>query len=264
MRMAKQMLDEIHLTLSKAVLIRDAFTGKGVTNGIQVQAAGGYKPVLKPGGYCLFLNLDTDTIEVEITSAIYQSCRLVLTADGGSKAQEIFLYPSAAYPVGRNTTVVSGQAPAGAMLYFHLEEKRREYRLLHDYKKGEKEISIFTGGTAAAVGGLWFIREQNNSTGEYFRSLAPADGSEAEEEPEAERGVLEQTLQKGYRKKDARLYPAFACAAGEDGMFYLFLNQLKEQDYRLFFSCEQDGAFVNREIGIRGCVYNTVETKAAP
>ncbi|MCC8030067.1 MAG: hypothetical protein LIO75_09815 [Lachnospiraceae bacterium] len=243
--MERQILEHVSLRVSGAIRIRDAFSGKAVTNGIQIRTGGGGRTVLKPGGFCLFLNMETETFDAEITSAIYQSRRLVLEADGGRTVQDVFLYPSAAYPAERNTTVVSGHAHAGAMLYFHLEEERMGFRLLRDCEKGAKEISIFTGGRAGAVSGLWFIRDHRTGNGMYVRAPEP--------ENETALSILPEPLGCAYRKKDAVLYPAIECMAGEDGEFYLFLNHLKEQSYQLFYSCMQDKKVTDGKIEIRGC-----------
>ena len=138
--------DRRNISLSKVIFLKDAFSEEAVANGIQIRGPQGAKPVLKPGGYVLFLNLEQEEFEVEIASPIYRKRKVRLRADRGKEAEEILLYPSEAYPVRAGCTGILGQAPPDSVLWFSLEETERECRLLSDYKREDGSIRIFQNG----------------------------------------------------------------------------------------------------------------------
>ena len=103
--MQKEILRKIHIRLSKVILLRDAFSEEIVTNGIQVRVVpSGKRPVMKPGGYWLFLDMGQEEFEIEIESAVYQRRRVRLKPDQGEETEELFLSPSGAYPVRAGQT----------------------------------------------------------------------------------------------------------------------------------------------------------------
>lgn len=220
--------DKRNVSLSKVILLKDAFSEETVANGIQIRGLQGAKPVLKPGGYILFLNLEQKEFEVEIDSPIYRKRKVRLRADNGEEAEEILLYPSEAYPVRAGSTGITGQAPPDAVLWFSLEETERECRLLGDYKKGDGSIRIFQKGKIRRGKTGWYIRDRETEEGEYF------EAQELSGEPEVY-GLLA-PLKSDYRKKDAALYPAFLYRTDESGSLYLPLKSLKKQEYGLHYA----------------------------
>lgn len=239
---------EVHL--SKTILIKDAFSEEAVTNGMQIWTSYGGKPILKPGGYCLFLNVGQAEFEVEIRSPVYRCRKVSLKADAGEQAEEIFLYPSKSYPVKAGSTWVCGQAPAGTALWFHLEEKENECRLLRDFSRGGDRICIFQKGKPKTGKQNWYIWEKERRAGEYFQ---------AQEIPgEPETYVLAQPLGADYRKKDAVLYPAFTYITDETGEIYLLMDSLKEHEYILHYSYGKEGNMESRTVPIQGRRQNSI------
>lgn len=240
--MEKLVLDKINVRLSKVILLKDAFSEETVTNGIQIKTSYGGRTVIKSGGYCLFLNMEQEEFEAEISSPIYQSRKLRLKADGGEREEEIFLYPSSAYPIKRECTEVSVSLFPEAVFWCHLERGAEACKLLQDYHKEEEQILIFCKGRTGIRKRNWYIRDKEKNRGEYFQIR---EGTE-----ESESCILVQSLKNDYRKKDAALYPAFECMAGGDGICYLLFDRLKEETYQLYYSYMYAGkeVFGNMEI----------------
>lgn len=219
--------------LSKVILLRDAFSEETVANGIRIQVPGqNKKPVMKPGGYCLFLDMGQEEFEIEVLSAVYQRRRVRLVPDRGEEPEEIFLYPSSAYPVKSGTVMVQGTVRPGMSLDFHMEKGVPECRLIQDCQKGDTEISIFIKEGIGARRN-WYIRDKEKQTGEYLRIKESA--------AELQRSGLQMPLRNSYRKKDTAIYPSYACIADEEGSFCLLLRYPEISGCRLYYSCMDEG-----------------------
>ncbi len=237
------LLEKIGVHLSKVILLKDAFSEETVTNGMQIQVFPDGEYVLKPGGYCLFLNIRQEEFDVEIDSPIYRHRTVTLKADGGEQTEEFFLYPSKAYPVKQNSTRVLGAALPNTMLWFHIKESTKECKLLCDYHK-EKRISIFKKGTAGQGKRNWYIWDKEKKTGEYFQAQENPDEPEVYE--------LSCLLKADYQKKNTMLYPAFSYITDETGELYLLLNHLMEQSYELNYSYQKEGREICGKVEIQG------------
>ncbi len=250
-------LQKINIRLSKIILLLDAFSEEPVERGVQIQTRQGKKPVAKSSGYFLFLDMEQEEFTVEITSPLYRTRRICLRADGGREAEEIFLYPSPAYPVKPGTTIICGEilswenfvaGKAGGrhvkgfrvetgggtirtgILRVHLEEEGQEGRLLADYEKGSTEISLFMRGTYSTGKRSWYIKEKETNRGEYFQVRPFAAAPETY--------CLSSELKADYRKREARIYPAWECPVGDNGEYYLLLPHLKEKKYLLYYTLD--------------------------
>lgn len=249
--MRKELLRKLDIRLSKVILLRDAFSGEALTGGMQIRTFQGDRPVLKPGGYCLFINMAAEEFDVEIESPVYQTRRLLLRADHGEEVEEVFLYPSAAYPLKNHTTVVLGNVRPGSVLRFHLEEEADECRLLCDYQEEEKQISIFTKKKPGSR--IWFIKNREKKAGEYFQIRPPFSGSE--------QCRLTKPLKTGYRKRETSLYPAYECIADENGDFYLPLDRLRDRKYKLYYDCKEAEKESSGKADILGTRQNIITGK---
>ena len=77
------LLQETKIRLSKAIFLRDAFTGEPVSAGIRIHSLSGGRMEKKAGGYFLFLDVDSSEFEIQVESPIYQSRKLWLKKDCG-------------------------------------------------------------------------------------------------------------------------------------------------------------------------------------
>lgn len=219
------LLQETKIRLSKAVLLRDSFTGEPVTSGVRVSSLSGGRAERKNDGYLLFLDVLGAEFEVVLDSPVYQRKRVLLKADRGEEVEEVFLYPSQAYPMRQGCTIVRGKARAGSLLRFYLEDAKKDCRLLADYKKGDGHISFYWKGGAFPP--LWHIKEKQNGEGEYFLVKA-GDGQEPFQ--------LAKPLQSPYQKKSAVACPAMETAADEKGEFYLLVRGMAQETRVLHYT----------------------------
>lgn len=232
-------LQERKIQLSKAVLLKDAFTGEPVSYGVRMQSLSGGQIEKKPGGYFLFLNMSSQDFEIEVDSPIYQCRRIFLQADSGAEVEEILMYPAAAYPLKTGCTTVRGRAEPGSVIQFYVEEERESGKLLEDYRKGETQISFYRkGGTFHMV---WYIQKKQGKPGEYFSIKNQIDSESCE---------LKQPLKSAYQKKDTIVCPAQETIADENGEFYLLIQNLPEERCMLHYSCRGNGQEICREAEI--------------
>lgn len=224
-------LQETKIRLSKAVLLRDAFTGEPVSSGIRIHVPCGGKMEKKQGGYFLFLDMGAPEIQVEIESPIYQYRKICLKSDGGEEPEEVLLYPSPAYPRRAEHTAVRGSARPGSICRFHMENEKESCRLLGDYKRGEAAISFYLKGRLSNP--LWYICRKQEPAGVYLRlkDIAADAGPYPLKEP----------LEEDYFIKDTVIYPALESMADENGEFYLLLPNLSQEKSLLYYSCGGQG-----------------------
>ena len=213
------LLQETKIRLSKAIFLRDAFTGEPVSAGIRIHSLSGGRMEKKAGGYFLFLDVDSSEFEIQVESPIYQSRKLWLKKDCGVEVEEVFMYPSPSYPLRSGDTVIRGRTKPGSLIRFHLEDERGSGRLIGDYKKGEPEISFYNKGATGS--GIWHIREKKKIVGEYFRVKCLED--------DTERYALYAALASDYQKKDTVIFPAQESIVDEKGEFYLLLGNLTQE-----------------------------------
>lgn len=133
-------LQERKIRLSKAVRLRDAFTGEPVSAGVTLRTLSGGRVEKKREGYFLFLDVGSPVFEAEIESSVYQRQKLHLPADSGACVEEILLYPSPAYPLREGVTVVRGRTKPGSVLRFHVRDGQGNVRLIRDTGKGRKRF----------------------------------------------------------------------------------------------------------------------------
>lgn len=223
--------EERKIRLSKAVRLRDAFTGEPVSAGVKILSLSGGRVEKKREGYFLFLDVEGENLEIEAESPIYQRERLSLPVDFGERVEEVLMYPSPAYPLRQGVSVVRGRAKPGSVLKFHVRDKTGNLRLIHDYQKGEEEISFYIKDRNP--GALWYIQKKGKEEGEYFRTERPED--------EGERYRLRTPLSCAYQKKDTLICPAQESIADEEGEFYLLLSDPCNEKGTLHYSCANSG-----------------------
>lgn len=229
-------LQEIKVRLSKAVILKDAFTGEPVSlSGVFIRTFAGGKTEKRPGGYVLFLDMDSPEFEIEAESPLYQKRRLRLRADQGMELEEILMYPSPAYPIRAGYTAVRGRLEPGSLLRVHLEEQRENSRLMEDYKAGEDQIFIYDRGKNRDT--LWYIQKKQEETGEYFWAK--------QQDLDSERFGLKQPLQSAYPKRDTVICPAKESIADEKGEFYLLLPAISKEQCTLHYSYGKTGCEIH-------------------
>ena len=233
-------LQERKIRLSKAVRLRDAFTGEPVSAGGTLRTLSGGRGEKKREGYFLFLDVGSPVFEAEIESSVYQRQKLHLPADSGACVEEILLYPSPAYPLREGVTVVRGRTKPGSVLRFHVRDGQGNVRLIRDYRKGEEEISFYIKDRISGM--FWYVWKKGKEEGEYFRADRPGE--------EGEQYRLKKPLAWDYQKRDTLICPARESIADEEGEFYLLLPELRQERRLLHYACENDGEVTEGELEI--------------
>lgn len=242
-------LQETKIRLSKAVRLRDAFTGEPVSAGVTLRTLSGGRVEKKREGYFLFLDVGSPVFEMEVESPVYQRQKLEIMADSGACVEEILLYPSFAYPLRQGVTAVRGRTKPGSMLKFHVRDVQGNVRLIRDYRKGEKEISFYIKDRI--LGAFWYVWKKGKEEGEYFRIEIPED--------EGEQYRLKKSLTCDYQKKDTLICPAKESIADEEGEFYLLFSEPFEEKCILHYACENEGEVTEGEIEVVcGCENNLI------
>ena len=144
------MRDSIHIRASLAVLLIDDFTGKIITSpSLRVTACGGGKPVRKPEGFWVFLNLTSPETEVAVDGPCYYSERQTIALkelDSANPVVRLRLKPDRTYKLPKGTLCMTAVLPKLASLMVFNEQGSDYKKLLADYEKGSKEISLYQGG----------------------------------------------------------------------------------------------------------------------
>ena len=237
-------LQETKIRLSKAVRLRDAFTGEPVSAGVRLRTLSGGRVEKKREGYFLFLDVGSPVLGMEVESSVYQRQKLELSVDFGACVEEILLYPSPAYPLRQGVSAVRGRTKPGSVLRFHVRDSHGNVRLIRDYRKGEEEIFFYIKDRIPGV--FWYIQKKGQEAGEYFRAQRP--------EGEREQYTLKKTLACNYQKKDTLICPAQESVADEEGEFYLLFSEPFEEKCILHYACEYEGKVTEGEAEIlRGC-----------
>jgi hypothetical protein len=241
-------LQEMKIQLSKVILLKDAFSEKPVVNAVRIETPQGREALLRRDGYCLFLNAGQEAFDIRILSPIYKERSVCLQPDGGEAVEEVLLYPSRAYPVRANETIVCGVLPWQTTLWVYLEDSARECRLLQDYEEGNTRISVFMQGSVNREKRTWYIWDKEKEEGEFFQMRRCSDASETY--------VLTSPLKTQYRKKNALLFPAWECPADENREIYLVFDYLKEKEYVLHYFYMEEEKEVCVQVEISGCRQN--------
>lgn len=240
-------LQEMKIRLSKAVRLRDAFTGEPVPAGVTLRALSGGSVVKKREGYYLFLDVKSPVFEIEVESPVYQRQKIKLLADSGACVEEILLYPSPAYPLRQGVTIVRGKTEPGSMLRFHVRDSQGNVRLIRDYRKGEEEISFYIKDGVPEV--FWYVWKKGQDEGEYFRAERSLE--------EGELYRLKRPLACDYQKKDTLICPAKESIADEEGEFYLLLSDIPKEQCILHYSCDSGDEVTEGDVEIvHGCENN--------
>lgn len=229
-------LHETKIRLSKAVLLKDAFTGEPVLSAVRLHSLSGGRVQQKSNGYFLVLDVDGPQFELVSESPIYQRRSICLTVDGGEEVEEILMYPSPSYPLRSGCTAVRGKTVPGDIVRFYVEDESKSCRLISDYKKGQPQISLYLKGGAKSV--LWYIKEKQKK-GEYFRIKNFHEGMEVY--------PLGQPLNCAYSKKGTVIYSAQETKADEHGEFYALLRELPGENCLLHYAYGNTGTEITGE-----------------
>ncbi len=225
------MKESIRIHVSLIVGLTDGFTGKKPeTSQLHVAVEGAASPVRKKEGYYIFTNLDSDIVTVIVNSPEYQQVkkRVVLSElDRQEPFLGIRLQPGRAYPNRVGATVVYGKTAPLRELSFTAVEGGVFYRLMSDCDGNHcRELMIFHQQSESLEGRsflMWQKEIKKYETAQISKASHTDQGSY----------LLEEPLEKKYKKAETRLYPVYTCSADEEGNYFLMIPSLMGEQTEL-------------------------------
>ena len=231
--------ESISIRKSLVVLVTDDFTGEPVDGDkVTVSIAGQRTPLVKPGGYRIFVNLPAVTYTLVCRSRIYYHWEAPV--DVAERDPEEYLVirlkPNAAYPFSRDVTCVAGKTAPLQRLWFWRRDSV-DLRLLKDYKsRGEgcrNTIEIYHPGGRSLAGRCFFIGGTGEEEREYFSIMGGGEG----------RYYMDRELSRDYRKSHTVIQPVYEVSADVRGEFFLPLPvdhyQIPGEEIRI--TCQVEG-----------------------
>jgi hypothetical protein len=222
---------KMQLEISAVLRVIDRFRKKPVTAAQIAVFLDGQrvKPIAKPDGYFVLINLPSGPFSVEILSQIFEPFRFDLTVPGPGSPYPIILVmlgPAPCYPNLRQATVLTGALqragkPLGCTtVYFVKNDAEKSPKIAQDkVEQGATALKLYLSSPSAQIlfGGNYLILDKEANKQE-FCMLTGAQGNE--------NGVY--TLCSGLHITHARgapLLEAVACTTDASGRFYCALEE---------------------------------------
>lgn len=232
-------METIKINSSLVVMAMDDFTGKAIENqNVRVWIEGERPCVVKQGGYRIFTNLKEEDFVLKIVGGQYLYQEILFTREKLSQyAGRIFkirMLPNRCYPIPSDTTIVEGMGKPHAEYIAYCREAFSPYKLLYTYEKGMDEISIFHPAHVDIEGKSLFICTKDSEEMEFFMV-------EGKQEGETTAYLLEQPLEREYKKIGTMIYPSYRILTDEQGKFYLPIIGTKKEELKFSFFHPESG-----------------------
>lgn len=215
--------------VSLILLPIDDFTGRIITGSkLRVYLKEeNVSSIRKQDGYHIFCNISGSEAEICLEGPLYQ--KQILRLPIGQEKPKVYpvrMFPGIAYPLPKETTIVSGTLPEGGVLKLVTFGQKRGCKLLHDYDPGVQgeSLSLFRPFETFLVGRTMCIRDKEKNY-EFFK-ITDQKGNIC---------IPEHPLSKTYRKIGTGVYPVYEITGGEDGEFRLPINGLTEEEIGIGF-----------------------------
>jgi len=185
------------------------------------------EPLWKPG-YYIFMDMKQKKFMLHVESHLYQEQTLcVMLEEGKTKVLKLKLVPSEKYAVRKDAVVVCGIAQPGKYLDIYSDEIKQRYKLLKDYKSGEK-IGIYHPKEKDLSGKRIWIKGRKES----FRTVL---GEQSDEENYYEIDGPSTKL----RKVETDIFLGYNTIVRENGTFYLLFPVGKEAVFQAVLLYEE-------------------------
>lgn len=201
----------ISIHASAVCRVRDGYTGRPLGGSVLLCTLDGvaFRPVAKPGGYLVLVNLAPGSHRLSLRSRGYQEEWVEFQADGGTRELDITMKPGEGYPfryaVARLllTTLAGDRAAVDRRLWLAVSG-RFECKLAQTKAEaGDQEVRLYCRGQKA-VPGSYLISDDADSEIVNLRAM------------EGERGVLAVPLCRDH-SRGRRFLPAQGYHTGGDG-----------------------------------------------
>jgi len=222
--------NQIFFQASLVVRLLDDFTGEPVPgNKARVFIAGQKPPIVKDGGYYIFVNLHEKQVRLTCKGSVYQerTQEIDLARDGEDEAVVIRLLPAAQYPVPSAATCVTGRTYPGSKLLFWGGEKSG-YRLLSDCHAADNTVAIYAPRASALVGRAFFLCDKEGTQKQIIKILGE----------KKQQYQTDTELMFDYKKAETAAIPVYEVTADENGEFFLMLSKEQENSGEIFYRTE--------------------------
>lgn len=222
--------ERIRTKVSAVLLLIDDFTDKPITSiTAQVSAEGHERALRKPEGYYVFTNLKGSQVTVTVQTPSYLPQKLTLNfkqlqGDASSLVVKIRVKPGPGYSFPEGTTCLEGKTQPQARVWICSEEEKGTRKLLYDYEKGSRVISIYCPEKEELEGRAFFIAKGSANGREELRLV-----TRCEEELLKSGFVLENPLARSYKKIGTKLYPIYETEADTQGRYFLPVKGVEKE-----------------------------------
>lgn len=228
------MADNWNKRVSLVIMLIDDMTDKVITDAARVWIEGAPSCIRKSEGYYVFTDLAGEWVSVRILHGMYEQkiVEMKVPKEGEPYAmRKVRMTPGRCYRLSAGTSCVEGRAEPGSRIHLFCKQGEKGLKLLYDYGgKTEKYISIYHPADMQLEGKLLRIVEKNKRSAETFRILSK----------EGDRYILEEPLQRAYKKMETTIYPIFEAQTDAEGRF--FLPVCKVSTSSMDFCCQALGS----------------------
>lgn len=204
----------ISMHVSAVCRVRDGFTGRAMEpSGLVCTLDGApFRPVGKPGGYLVLVNLPGGTHRLSLRCQGYQEEWMEIRSGRGTQELDVTMKPGEGYPFRQEVTLLTltilegGEPAAGRQLWLAAPGPTEMKIAQTRAEAGSTGLRIFCKGAAApAVPGTYLIADGADSEIVFLRAL------------EEEMGELLEPLRRGHGRSRS-LLPAQRYHTGADGV----------------------------------------------
>lgn len=210
----------MRVRVSFVMQLLDDFTDQVILDGsIQIWAGEFHKPICKPDGYYVFMDVPEAGI-VTISSRFYNTEVIRIgKRENPNQVVKVRLKPDRRYLLPEGTTCVSGKAPAKSRIGIVLEREESSWKLLYDYLREKEPLNLqLFNPTGQNLEGRWFVimerEEKHRETFQIERYQAEENGY-----------MLVAPLSADYRKPGTKIYSFQDTQADEQGNFFLPIKE---------------------------------------
>lgn len=245
--------EHIRKRVSLVVQVLDDVTNKMIYGSIiQVELATGEKPIQKSDGYYVFLNVQTSSVCLCITSpqfVPYKETIQIAELNPLEPVVKIRLKPNRFYPFQQSVTCLEGRVRAGAQVRVLYQDTTEYFRLIRNYiGKQDKNLYIFNPSKQDLEEKWFHIVDSETQQSEDFMIGKAQKGSEDCYE-------LSQVMEHSYQKHSSRIYPVACTKADKEGYFFMTLPFLEKEHTKVIIQITGRKKTVEQEL-----VYGQINT----
>jgi hypothetical protein len=219
--------ESLHMSSSLIVLVIDDYSNKVViSSGLSVEVEGEKKPIRKPDGYYVFLNLKNKAANLTIRCNTYYTEKRsvdLTQLKNTDPVIKIRVKPNKYYPALHQATCLQGIGKPGCEVRVVCEDAMKHFRLLYDYNKDDMkdEIAIYNPDNNDLEGKLFQIMDKDRKHKEMFCAVKS-------KETQNSLYKIEPPLKNTYQKVGTKILPVFSSKTDSNGEYFIMINNINE------------------------------------